>query len=270
MKPTAIGLNSRLFRSFANKIYLNDIPKKTVHIVRFRKDARLRKYRPPEERDRVCKYSKALSTPDEMRADKNIKWKHARFFISGKKRALRYKAIDNVCRQDVTKDRPLRLIIIGPARYRRRKGSKFLYTEPAYLLVTATDPDIDVRALEVYPLIEAYLCRWEIEVNFRDAKTDIGVGQAQVWNDCSIERTPAFMMLCYSCLLLASILAVNDERDQEIFGQRPKWRRDHPRRPSCKDLLRLLAHEVADSGVYHQPKAETLHENCDDLEEAVG
>ena len=132
------------------------------------------------------------------------------------------------------------------------------------------DPDIDVRALEVYPLIEAYLCRWEIEVNFRDAKTDIGVGQAQVWNDCSIERTPAFMMLCYSCLLLASILAVNDERDQEIFGQRPKWRRDHPRRPSCKDLLRLLAHEVADSGVYHQPKAETLHENCDDLEEAVG
>ena len=32
--------------SFANKLYLNDIPKKTVHIVRFRKDARLRKYRP--------------------------------------------------------------------------------------------------------------------------------------------------------------------------------------------------------------------------------
>lgn len=256
--------------SFANDIYLNDIPHKTVHIVRFRKDATLRTYLPPEKRDGVRKYGKKLPTPDEMRADPNIPWQWATFFISGTRRAIRYKVIDYVCWQGVTKDRPLRLIIIGPARYRLRKGSKFLYKDPAYLLVTATDPHIDVMALDVYPLIEAYLCRWEIEVNFRDAKTDVGVGQAQVWNDCSIERTPAFVMLCYSCLLLASILALNDERDDEVFGRLPKWRRDHPLRPSCKDLLHLLRHEVAKSGAYQQPEAHIFQENGDSREDAAG
>lgn len=236
--------------SFANEVYLNDIPHKTVHIVRFRKDAALRAYLPPEKRDRLRKYGPKLPTPEQMRRDPSIPWQSADFFISGQKRRIDFKVIDKVCWQKVTKDRPLRLILIAPVGYRLRKGSALLYRDPAYLLVTATDPHIDVSRLDPYLLIEAYLCRWEIEVNFRDAKTDVGLGQAQVWNDCSIERTPAFLMLCYSCLLLASLLAFNDERPEEDFGKLPKWRRDHPLRPSCRDLLRLLKQEVAESGLF--------------------
>lgn len=236
--------------SFANKHFLNDIPDKTVNIVRFRKDAKLRKELPPEQRNGTRKYGPEMPTPEQMRTDDSIPWQTDWFLISGKRRKIRFKVIDHVCWQKVTKDRPVRLLIIAPTRYRLRKGSKFLYRQPAYLLVTAMDPNIDIDQLDPYTLIEAYLCRWGIEVNFREAKTDIGIGQQQVWNDNSIERTPAFLMAAYSALLLASILAFNDERDERVFGRLPKWRRDHPLRPSCLDLLHLLRQEVAQSGIF--------------------
>ena len=67
----------------------------------------------------------------------------------------------------------LQLIVIAPLGYRLRKGSKLLYRQPAFLL--CTDPDLDPQRL-----IETYLQRWGIEVNFREEKTLLGVGQAQV------------------------------------------------------------------------------------------
>ena len=46
-------------------------------------------------------------------------------------------------------------------------------------------------------LIEAYFARFEIEVNFRDLKDGLGLGEAQVSNPQSIRRAPAFMAACY-------------------------------------------------------------------------
>jgi hypothetical protein len=55
----------------------------------------------------------------------------------------------------------VRVVVIAPVSYRLRQGSKLLYRPPAYLI--CTDPDLPLE-----PLVQEYLWRWDIEVNFRD------------------------------------------------------------------------------------------------------
>ena len=52
--------------------------------------------------------------------------------------------------------------------------------KPAFLI--CTDPQLDLPAL-----LQGYVQRWDIEVNFREEKTLLGVGQAQVRNPHSVE-----------------------------------------------------------------------------------
>ncbi|MBU0717952.1 MAG: hypothetical protein KJ749_06865, partial [Planctomycetes bacterium] len=56
-----------------------------------------------------------------------------------------------------------------------------------------TDPDLPLDQL-----LQHYIWRWEIEVNHRDEKQIIGVGEAQVRGARSVERQPAFAVACYS------------------------------------------------------------------------
>ena len=42
--------------------------------------------------------------------------------------------------------------------------------------------------------IQDYFDRWGIEVNHRDEKEILGVGQAQVWNEKSVSKVPALLM----------------------------------------------------------------------------
>ena len=134
--------------------------------------------------------------------------------------------------------RPVRLIVLKPAGYRLRKGSKLLYRQPAFLLATSTT--VDVRCL-----IEAYLARWELEVSFRDEKTVLGVGQAQVRAEQAVPRAPAFLVAAYAALLLVSLRVFDDQRT-EAFEPLPAWRRQPPLRPSLRDLIALLRKEAAD------------------------
>jgi hypothetical protein len=66
-------------------------------------------------------------------------------------------------------------------------------------------------------LLQAYLWRWEIEVNFKDEKTILGCGQAQVRTQDACEKVPAFVTAVYSMLLLAGNMAKNQ------ILPRPKW-----------------------------------------------
>ena len=113
-----------------------------------------------------------------------------------------------------------------------------LYRQPAYLICTTTE--IDIRHL-----INAYLARWEVEVNFHDEKSVLGVGEAQVWNSVSVERTPAFLVAAYAAVLLAQMQAFGDRRT-EAFEPLPAWRNDHPLRPSLRDLVALLRNEAGE------------------------
>ena len=83
-----------------------------------------------------------------------------------------------------------------------------------------------------------YLDRWEIEVNHREEKTTLGVGQAQVWSPKSVARQPVLVVAAYSALLLASLEAYGATRN-EGYRLLPKWRRKS-QRPSCLDLVTLL------------------------------
>ena len=47
-------------------------------------------------------------------------------------------------------------------------------------------------------LIQDYFDRWAIEVNHRDEKEILGVGQAQVWNEKSVCKVPALIVAIYS------------------------------------------------------------------------
>ena len=91
--------------------------------------------------------------------------------------------------------------------------------------------------------IQAYLDRYQIEFNHRDAKTVLGVGEAQVWGKKSTPRVPEFIMAAYSALLLAGLAAYGPKRG-EIYRELPKWRRK-AKRPSCQDLVTLLRQQLA-------------------------
>jgi len=93
-------------------------------------------------------------------------------------------------------------------------------------------------------LLAAYVGRWEVEVNFRDEKTLLGVGQAQVRNPDSVQRAPLFLVGCYAILLFCCLGVYGDRRTQD-FAPLPKWRTQTPLRPSTRDLLVQLRKEAA-------------------------
>jgi hypothetical protein len=93
-------------------------------------------------------------------------------------------------------------------------------------------------------LLQIYFDRWQIEVNHREEKDTLGIGQAQLWNPEAVPRQPVLSVAAYSALLLASLLTFGIGRGS-AYAALPKWRR-HARRPSCLDLVTLLRKEAAE------------------------
>jgi hypothetical protein len=188
-----------------------------VLIGRIRKDAKL--FAPPIEKPsgkgRHRWYGDKLLTPEEVRQDESIAWTKVKAFAAGKHHEFDVKRMSAV-RWIGTGDRTVQIIIVRPLAYRPRKGAKLLYRNPAYLI--CTDPNMSLEKL-----LQSYLWRWEIELNFRDEKTTMGVGEAQVWTPSSVEAVPALIVASYSFLLLAGIKCGN-----EASLPRPKW---HPPKP---------------------------------------
>ncbi len=184
--------------SFCNKICMNMDIHGVEMLARTRKNAKLC-FRNLEGSRKI--YNKEKFTPEQVRQDDRIPWKATSLYYGGEWRTMRYKEVANVLWQSGTKKRPLRLIVLAPIPY--VKGGRRNYREPAYLLTTDLDAPIEL-------LIQSYLDRWQIEVNFREEKSILGVGEAQVWSEKSIERQPAFRVACYSALLLSSVIAYGD------------------------------------------------------------
>jgi SRSO17 transposase len=222
--------------SFANRSFLTEIPQHTTAVARIRKNARLRAAMPQEKRTGNRKYGELLPTPEQMLKDPAIPTQTAIVSVSGRRHVIRYKVIENVCWPRTTRDKPATLVLLKPLGYRLRKGSKLLYKQPGYLFVTGAPADI-------VHIIQAYLLRWEIEVNFRDEKTILGAGKAQVWNPRSVARAPAFLVACYAAMLLSSMTALNDRRNEQFDPLSP-WRLDNVSRPSTRDLVRLLRKQI--------------------------
>ena len=182
-------------------------------------------------------YSTEQFTPDQIRQRESLPWQHARIFHGGQWREVRYKEIGSVYWRTGGAKRPLRLFVVAPIPYASGKGQRKYYRDPAYLLTT----DL-MRPGAV--LLQAYFDRWQIEVNHREIKDTLGIGQAQLRHSRSVPRQPAMLVAAYSALLLAAIQVFGDTRPEGAFPPLPKWRRN-ARRPSCLDLVTLLRLEVS-------------------------
>lgn len=203
-------------------------------LARCRKDAKLcfAAHDPKHPRK---KYADAKFTPTSVHGDQSRKWSNGKFFLGGANRKLRYKEVRNVLWQRGAGLKALRLIVLAPIPYQLSPHSRLHYRQPAFLLTDAT-------AMSTHALIQCYLDRWQIEVNHRDEKQQMGVGDPQVWNSNSVDRLPAFIVASYSFLLLASLEAYGAKRTDEYL-QPPLWRRTRSR-PSCEDLLALIRREA--------------------------
>ena len=218
--------------SFCNRTCFAQVADRTVLLARARKDARLCLPAPAHSRRF---YAVEKFTPQQIRKDDGLAWKTTKIFYGGKRRRIRYKEVSNLYWQRGAGRRALRLIVIAPTPYRKRKSARLYYRDPAYLLTT------DLRS-SLKQLLQIYFDRWQIEVNHREEKDTLGVGQAQLWNVTSVPKQPVLAVASYSALLLASLQAFAPQRGA-IYAQLPKWRRNASR-PSCLDLITLLRKEM--------------------------
>jgi hypothetical protein len=232
------GHNKRLVLagdgSFCNRTCFAGIPERSALLVRARKDAKLCFRAAPGSRRF---YGVDKFTPEQVRQDDGRGWKTTKLFYGGKRRKVRYKEVVGVYWQNGARKRPLRLLVIAPTPYRKSKSKKLYYRNPAYLFTS----DLTSSAKQ---LLQIYFDRWQIEVNHREEKDTLGVGQAQLWNVKAVPKQPVLAVAAYSALLLASLIAFGAERGK-AYAALPQWRRK-ARRPSCLDLITLLRKEMSE------------------------
>jgi len=202
--------------SYTNSNVLKNLPDRVTLIGRIRKDTRLHKI--PESSNNTGRkrvYGERIPTPEEIRKSDDIGWQEVKGWAAGKEHVFNVKVVKGLRWESAGGRHNLQLVIIRPLRYRLSKKSKLLYKAPAYLICTDNDLDIE-------KLLQAYLWRWEIEVNFRDEKSLLGVGKAQVRNQQSVASIPAFIAVIYSYLLIAAHKTYRKPVRNNLIP-RPKW-----------------------------------------------
>lgn len=216
--------------SYTNRVVLKGLPRKTVLIGRIRKDTKL--YKIPVRKNKTGRkkvYGDQIPTPEQVRQSDAVPWQPVVAWAAGKSHSFDVKVVRDLRWRPAGAAHDIQLVIIRPLAYRLTKGSKLLYRQPAYLICTD-------NGLGIEQLLQAYLWRWEIEVNFRDEKTVMGCGEAQVRNENSAGALPAFGVAMYSLMLLAANEA-SKTRDSTVLP-RPLW-------DPAKDNQRLATNEMA-------------------------
>jgi hypothetical protein len=203
--------------AYTNSTVFRWIPERTCLIGRVRKDARL--YAQPvgegsgSGRGRPRMYGEPLPTPEEVRQDRTVPWEEVEAYAAGKVHGFQVKVVKPV-RWRGAGGRDLLLLVVRPLSYRPSKRGRLLYREPAYLL--CTDPSLSAKQI-----LQHYLWRWEVEVAFREEKTLVGLGEAQVRTAQAAVQVPVFVAAVYAYLHLAALRA----GIQPPVLPRPKWQR---------------------------------------------
>ena len=225
---------------YTNATVLKSLPANTLLVGRIRKDAKL--YHLPEppstpiHRGRPRHYGSPAPTPEQVRTNQQIPWQSVPVFIDGETLSLRVKVCPNLLWRTAGLQHTLQLVVIAPLSYCLRKGSKPIYRQPAFLI--CTDP-----ALDLLTLLQGYVHRWDIEVNFREEKTLLGVGQAQVRNPESVQDVPAFQVASYAMLQLAMSHCASSGGTDALPP--PKWvTSQKPPRQSTQKAINHLRGEV--------------------------
>jgi hypothetical protein len=227
--------------SYTNATVLKGLPAQSTYIGRIRKDAKLHELpgKSLASTGRRPSYGPLAPTPEELRIDEQTPWQQVDAFAAGKRHQFRIKTLGPVLWRKSGAALPLRVIVIAPLGYRLRAGAKLLYRQPAFII--CSDPQMSLEKVLQY-----YLWRWGIEVNFREEKSLIGAGQAQVRTEASNTHLPAVIVAAYA-LLWVSALRLRQRGAEIPWLQPPKWRRRSPQEhplPSTGDLLRTLRFEI--------------------------
>ncbi|OQA54975.1 MAG: hypothetical protein BWY42_01586 [Candidatus Omnitrophica bacterium ADurb.Bin277] len=220
--------------SYTNETVLKHIPENTTYIGRIRKDAKLYSLPEANPRGRTRIYGKMLETPEKMRQE-NPPEKTISIFLSGEQRFFRVRRVDSV-RSKTAGEKDLSLLMVYPVGYRLKKTGCLFYKSPAYLI--CTDP-----RMSSLDILSHYISRWQIEVNFREEKSILGIHQTQVRNPNSAASVPAFFTAIYGMLLLAGHQA---ELDHGKIPGIPKWRKKQDIvRTSCRQYFSLFEKETS-------------------------
>ncbi len=223
---------------YTNRTFIKHRPARTVMVGRIRSDAKL--YHLPESshaqtgRHRV--YGLRAPTPEQLRQDPSMPWIQVQAFAAGKIHTFKIKTLASLRWRAAGQDHNLRVIVIAPLAYKLTLNGRCFYRKPAYLI--CTDPDAALAQV-----LQAYLWRWDIEVNFRDEKTLLGIGQAQVRGAQAVEKVPALAVAAYAMLTTAAIQAFGPTGKPDHLPA-PKWQRKKNIRASAQLLINHLRAEV--------------------------
>lgn len=220
---------------YTNKNLLCRLPQRTAFIGRIRSDAKLFDLPPSNRLGRRRVYGAALPTPEQIRQDDNTPWRRIKAYACGQEHAFKIKTLDAV-RWRATSKQTLRLIIIAPLAYRISIGHRLLYRKPAYLICTDAQASLE-------EVVQAYLWRWDIEVNFRDEKSLLGIGEAKVRDPDSVESVPALGVAAYGMLLVAGLDSAARVGHPNSLPL-PKWRANKPRPLCASQLIAALRYEL--------------------------
>ena len=218
---------------FTNTNFVRNLPEDSDYLGRARKDAKL--YAIPETcntgRGRRTFYGERLPTPMEMYQDKSMPTKPVSIQLNGKKHE--YQVKEQLVRSPIFGERDLRLIIVSPVYYVR--GSVKGHRDPLFLLTTDLTTPVE-------KLLEYYIWRWEIELNFKDEKSIFGINEPQVWNEDAVELRSPFIALIYSMFMLACRRTFQESNPVPYA----KWRNpDKIRRASARDYRELFRKAIA-------------------------
>lgn len=228
--------------SYTNRTVLRGLPEKTVLIGRIRSDAKLYHLPSPlKSSGRKRIYGSVAPTPAELLKDDAIPWQKMSAFSDGRIHEFKVKVLSPLRWRASGDQQILQVIAIAPLRYRLNKSSHLIYRDPAFLI--CTQPDLPPERI-----LQAYLWRWDIETNFRDEKTLLGTGQAQVRNQKSVCSVPKMAVAAYSMMLMAGIKCWGLS-GIPCSQNLPKWQKlTNKHRASTNDLIKQLRQELwADS-----------------------
>jgi len=229
---------------FTNSTLLEKFPENMTFIGRVRGDAHLLMpcHKRTGKKGRPRKYLSKAPTPKELLRDESVPWREVQAFAAGEMRTFKLKTIAPLLWNATGSSMTLRLLVVAPVKYRLTKNSKLLRREPAFLICSAPE-------MPVEKILQSYIWRWGIENNFRDEKTLLGVGQAQVRKQDSAQKAPALAVAAYSILLLSALKAFRSENAPLSLPQ-PKWRsHQRPHRPSTAQLINQLRVELWSSAM---------------------
>ena len=227
---------------YTNSTILKQLPDNTEYIGRLRKDAKLYSAPTNEQlkgRGRTRIYGDKLPSPEELRQNENIPWQEFKAATGDKEHTFCVKIIRNV-RSKIAGKQNLTMMIIRPLRYRLSINSRLLYRNPAYIITTD-------NGINIQQMLQNYLWRWEIELNFKDQKSIMGIHEPHVRNKNSVANVPAFMTAVYSMLILAG-----NKIQAEISHKNklPKWRSTKKQnRLSTTQMQNIFRQEILEYGL---------------------